>query len=186
MFAIVPVLALVGAAAIYLLGLYGGAITLIGYQSGTERHQGWSTTRWFGLDVRLPVIWLDAGDAVRGDYEVEAPFGSLTLSVAPPLILRTSLQTATAYVEGQRRASVAFVVQEPGWYVFWASPSVIGGPRCPGGTNLAKAFLGLSECPGYEVSYRVTWRIAEARHAAGLPRMNVPRRNETLVTLRIR
>jgi hypothetical protein len=185
-FAFVPVLALAGAAALYLLSLYGGAVTLIGYESGSERHQGWSTTYWFPVAFRLPVIWLHAGDAVRADYDVDAPYGALAIDVAPPLILKTSLQTATAYVEGQRSGSVMFIAQTPGWYVFWATPSVLGGPRCPEPPDLAKSFLGLSKCVGYDVTYRVTWRLTDAREAhAGVPRLTVPRPNEKLVTLRI-
>lgn len=180
-----PLLAVAAAGVIYALGLLGGAVTLIGYESGWERHQGWSTTFWFPIAFRLPVAWLPAGGAMRADYEVDAPHGSLAIDVAPPLILKTSLQTATAYVEGKRHGSVLFVAQTPGWYVFWSTPSVLGGPRCAETPNLAKHLAGTTSCVGYEVGYRVVWRLADPHRNAGIPRLDVPRPNETLVTLRI-
>ena len=47
---------------------------------------------------------------------MDATFGALSLTVAPPLVLRTPLQAATAYVAGKRTGSVLFVAQTPGWY----------------------------------------------------------------------
>ena len=43
--------------------------------------------------------------------------------------------------------------------------------------------IGSSDCPTYDVSYRVVWRLAElGRAAPDTARLNVPRPNEKLVT----
>ena len=172
------------AAVLYAGGLLSGAITLVGYESEQTSQVGAARTRWWPIRLGIPV-WLAAGDALAAEYEVEAKFGAVSISVAPPLILKTPLQTATVYVEGQRSGNVQFVAGSSGWYSFWTEPSPLGGPRCRRpGLNLRDMVIGDSSCPVYDVSYAVTWRLAERGGQAG-PRVFVPRPGETLATLRI-
>lgn len=177
--------ALAAAAILYFAGLAVGAVSLVGFEYRSQRQTGFTGTSWFPFQVGMP-IWLNAGGAVQADYDVQADFGAVMLSVAPPLVLKTSLQTATAYVEGKRAGSVLFVAQAPGWYSFWASPTPNGGPRCRGpNTTISDVMIGSSACPTFDVTYTVTWRMADAQRTA-TSRLYVPRPHETLVTTRIR
>jgi hypothetical protein len=179
-------LALTAAALLYFAGLAAGAVSLIGFEYRSERQTGFTGTSWFPLRLGMP-IWLNAGGAVRADYDVQADFGAVILSVAPPLVLKTSLQTASAYVEGKRAGSVLFVAQTPGWYSFSASPTSNGGPRCRGpNTTISDVMIGSAACPTFDVTYTVTWRMADAQQAPATSRLYVPRPHETLVTTRIR
>jgi hypothetical protein len=180
--------ALLGAAAaIYVIGLVAGMVSFVGYEARTERQAGATRTSTFPIEVGIPV-WLRAGQAIRADFDVDARFGAVTLTVAPPLWLRTSLQSATAYVEGRRSDAVLFMVQAPGWYTFKAEPTSIGGPRCgPKSLDLKHIVIGDAQCPVYDVSYRVTWRLAaEQDFGRPLARLEIPRPNGTLVVLHIR
>jgi hypothetical protein len=177
--------ACLGAAILYAAGVFVGAFSIVGYASGSERQQGFHGERWFPLRFGVP-LWLPAGAAVRADYDIDAKFGALSLTVTPPLVLRTSLQAATAYVPGRRQGSVLFVIQSPGWYSFVNDTTPIGGPRCPRQRSMAEFIVGSSDCPTYDVSYRVVWRLADAaRTPSDVPRLAVPRPNETLVTRHI-
>jgi hypothetical protein len=178
---------MLAAAFFYGVGLFTGAVTAVGYESGTKAQSGFSTTSNSGVSVGIPV-WLGAGSAIRADYAVEARFGSVMLSVAPPVFLRTSLQTATAYVEGSRAGSLLFVAEAPGWYTFDTDPSPQGGPRC-GTRSLKRIIVGDASCPTYDVSYSVTWRLADPQDLAsgtGLARLSVPGPHGKLAVLRIR
>lgn len=181
----IVVVACLGAALLYAAGVFVGAFSIVGYASGSERQQGFHGERWFPLRFGVP-IWLQSGTVVRADYDVNAKFGALSLTVAPPLMFRTSLQAATAYVAGHRQGSVAFVIQSPGWYSLVNNTTPIGGPRCPRQRSMAEIMIGSSDCPTFDVSYRVVWRLTDAAQtASGVPRLAVPRPNETLVTRHI-
>jgi hypothetical protein len=183
-FAIIA-LACLGAAALYVVGVIAGAFSIVGYASGNERLWGFYGERWFPLRFGLP-MWLPSGTAVRADYVVDAKFGSLSLTVWPPVLLRTSLQAATAYVPGRRQGSVLFVIQSPGWYSLNNNATSIGGPRCPRERSLAEIVVGSRDCPAYDVSYRVVWRLVDAQRVpATVPRLTVPRPNEALVSRHI-
>jgi hypothetical protein len=162
--------------------VFVGTFSIVGYASGSERQQGIHGERWFPVRFGVP-LWLRSGTVVRADFDVDAKFGALSLTVTPPLVFRTSLQAATAYVAGHRQGSVVFVIQSPGWYSLMHDATPVGGPRCPRQRSMAEIIVGSSDCPTYDVSYRVVWRLANASVAtAGLPRLNVPRPNERLVT----
>jgi hypothetical protein len=124
----------------------------------------------------------------HGDFDVDAKFGAVTLTVTPPIWLRTSLQAATAYVEGRRAGSLLFIAEAPGWYSFDAEPTANGGPRRgKPSLDLHRMIVGDRDCPVYDVSYSVTWRVAGNQDfARAVPRLKVPRPNGMLVTLRIR
>jgi hypothetical protein len=79
------------------------------------------------------------------------------------------------------------VAPTAGWYSFWSDPSPLGGPRCHGkDVRMADILIGRSDCPAYDVSYRVHWHKTDAhRPAAGALRLTVPRAHESLVTARI-
>jgi hypothetical protein len=174
------------AAAFYLVALATGAVTAIGYERANASQSGMSASRTGETSVGMPLWWLAAGQAIRADYEIEARFGAVTLSVAPPLLLRTSLQVATAHVEGVRTGSILFVAATSGWYAFEAQPSPLGGPRC-GTASLTRAFAGEPGCPTYDVSYRVTWRLASHDDVArsDLARLVVPGPRGKLAVLRV-
>lgn len=177
------------AAAFYFVGLATGAVTLVGYEQRSTEGRGFVRddtgiqTKFTGMPV-----WLPAGHAVRADYEVDAPFGSLAVSVAPPLFLRTSLQAATAYVEGRRSGSILFIAKEPGWYRFRTDASPIGGPRCRGpNTTMLDVMIGSAECPSYRVRYTVSWHLAgDAAAARSDTRLVIPAPNERLAVTHIR
>jgi hypothetical protein len=182
--AIVALVAL-GAACVYAMGVFAGIFSVVGYASGSERQEGFHGERWFPLAFEVP-LWLPAGAVVRADYDIDAKWGSLSLTVTPPLVFRSSLQAATAYVSGRRQGSVLYVIQHPGWYSLVHDTTPLGGPRCPKERTMAQIMIGSSDCPTYDVTYRVVWRLADATAlAAGLPRLDVPRPNEKLVTLYI-
>lgn len=170
----------------YAVALGTGVVTIIGYHSETGSQHGFSSVSWFPVDLSMPV-WLDAGGAVRADYEVDAPQGSALLGVGPPLPMRSSLlQKAVVWVSGKQSGSITFVSQAPGWYFMDAAPSPLGGPRCPRGRSLAETMIGSSDCPTYVVSYRVIWRLTSARAtSAGTARIAIPRSGEDLATLHI-
>jgi hypothetical protein len=182
-------LALIGAAAcLYVIGLITGAVTFVGYQAKTEKLVGAARTSWWPIDIGVPV-WLKDRQAIRADFDVDARFGAVTLTVAPPLWLRTSLQAATAYVEGKRAGSVLFVAEAAGWYTFAAAPTASGGPRCGVPVlDLKRMIVGDADCPVYDVAYGVTWRLASERDlvANTFPRLHIPPPNGRLATLRIR
>lgn len=159
----------------YAAGLGTGVVTIVGYQSETGSQYGFSSTSWFPVKLTVPV-WLDAGSAVEADYEVDATNGSAVLVVGPPLLMRSSpLQRAVVYVSGKRSGSVTFISQAAGWYSLNASPSPIDGPRCPRQRGMAETMIGSSDCPTYVVSYKVTWRLTNARAApAGTARIVIP------------
>jgi hypothetical protein len=185
--AVFPLVALAAAGAAYLLGLATGAVSIIGYESDSTSQQGAARTRVLPISLRLPV-WLAAGQAVRADYAVDARFGAVTFTVAPPLVLRTSLQAATAYVEGRRSGSVLFTAQAPGWYTVRSDASPLGGPRC-GSPSLSPRdlLIGRPDCPVFDVSYSATWHLAGSAASAGaMARLAIPPPQGTLVTLRIR
>lgn len=183
---LLAVLGVVGTGFIYAAGLYAGVFSLVGYASGQERQQGFSSERWFPLQFGAPV-WIAAGRAVQADFEVDARFGALSLTVWPPVVLRTSMQAATAYVAGRRSGSVLFVVGNSGWYSLHTDPTPVGGARCPRQRGMAEVLIGSSDCPTYDVSYRVVWRLADpGRTAADVPRLHVPRPHEPLATTYIR
>ena len=173
-------------AAFYLIALSTGAATSIGYERASKSQSGISTTATWGTSVGLPMVWLSAGQAIRADYAVEARFGSVMLTVAPPLFWRTSLQAAAAYVEGTRTGSLLFIAEGSGWYGFEAEPSPQGGPRC-GTPGLTRIIVGKAGCPTYDVSYRVTWRLASRDDVAGsgLARLAVPGPYGKLAVLRV-
>lgn len=163
----------------YALGLVTGAITIVGYQSETGSQHGFSSVSWFPVKLAIPV-WLDAGGAIRADYEVDAPNASALLSVGPPLLLRSSsLHKAVVYVSGKRSGSITFIAQAPGWYSLDAAPSPIDGPRCSHPRSMAQAMIGSSDCPTYVVSYSVTWRLTNARATSDdTARVAIPRSGE--------
>jgi hypothetical protein len=180
-------IALAAAGGTYALGLATGAISVIGYESDSTSQQGAMRTRILPLSLRVPV-WLAAGQAVRADYEVDARFGAVTFTVAPPLVLRTSLQAATAYVEGRRNGSVLFTAQAPGWYTVRSDASPLGGPRC-GSPSLSPRdlLIGRPDCPVFDVNYSVTWHLAGSAASTGaMARLAIPPPQGTLVTVRIR
>jgi hypothetical protein len=180
------VAALVAAGIAYVAGLAAGAFSLVGFEYRSQRQEGIGSTSWFPIRLGIP-IWLAAGGAVEADFDVDARFGAVTFTVTPPLFLRTSLQSATAYVEGRSRGRVLFVAQTPGWYSFYSDPTPVGGPRCRGpDTTMLDIFKGSRDCPTYDVSYTVTWRIADPHRAPATARLAVPRPYEKLVTTRIR
>jgi hypothetical protein len=183
------VLALIGAAAcLYPLGLITGTVTFVGYEAKSAKLVGATRTSWWPVNVGVPV-WLNERQAIRGDFEVDARFGAVMLTVAPPLWLRTSLQAATAYVEGKRAGSVLFVAEAAGWYTFAAEPSANSGRRCGvPALDLKRMIVGDADCPVYDVAYGVTWRLASVRDlvANAFPRLHIPRPNGRLATLRIR
>jgi hypothetical protein len=116
---------------------------------------------------------------------VEARFGAVALTVRPPLVLATPLQAATVYVEGTRSGSALFVPEAAGWYRFEADGSPLGGPRC-GTPSLTRAFIGDPQCPTYDVTYRIIWRLADRdTHGSGMSRLVVPARHGKLAVLRI-
>jgi hypothetical protein len=180
-------LALVVAPCVYLAGVLTGIVTVVGYEAGSETQTGATRTSILPVDIGIPV-WLREGQGVTADFDVDARFGAVTLTVAPPIWLRTSLQAATAYVEGKRAGSVLFIAQAPGWYTFESRSSPLGGPRCSKPElDLKRIIVGDRDCPTYDVRYSVTWRIAGEEALAGsAPRLSVPRPNGKLVTLRIR
>ena len=177
----------VAAACFYVVGLFSGAVTIVGYETDTKSQSGAVSTSAWAFSVGLPV-WLNARQAIRADFDVDARFGAVTMTVAPPLMLRTSLQAATAYVEGKRTGSILFVPEVPGWYTFSAASSPLGGPRCgTPGLNLRDMTIGRPDCPVYDVSYSVTWRLADSHDtSAQVARVNVPRPNGKLAVVRIR
>lgn len=180
--------ALVAAAAFfYVVGLMSGAVTIVGYATDTKSQSGAVSTSAWAFSIGLPV-WLNAREAIRADFDVDARFGAVTMRVAPPVVLRTSMQAATAYVEGKRTGSILFVPDVPGWYTFSADASPLGGPRCgTPGLNLRDMTIGRADCPVYEVSYSVTWRLAERDGASALvARVNVPGPNGKLAVVRVR
>ncbi len=164
----IGLLALLAAAGAYVIGLFTGLVTFVGYEATTERQVGASRTTIFPVEFRLPV-WLQERQAIRADFDVDARFGAVILRVKPPLWLSTPLQSAVAYVEGKRAGSVLFVAEAAGWYNFEAEGSPNGGPRCgPPYLDAKHIIFGDSKCPTYDVTYRVTWRIAgdqDCRHA---------------------
>lgn len=175
-------LAALCAACLYTAGVLVGAFSIVGYASGSERQQGFHGERWFPLAFGMP-LWLPAGSIVQADYDIDAKFGALALTVTPPLVFRTSLQAATFYVAGRRQGRVAFVIQSPGWYSLGHDTTPISGPLCPRQRSMAEIMIGSSDCPTYDVSYRVVWRLADRQGLArDLPRLNVPRPHETLAT----
>jgi hypothetical protein len=181
-------LAFVAAAAcFYVVGLFSGAVTIIGYETDTKSQSGAVSTSFWAFSVGVP-IWLNARQAIRADFDVDARFGAVMMTVAPPLMLRTSLQAATAYVEGKRTGRILFVPEVPGWYTFSAAPSPLGGPRCgTPGLNLRDMTIGRPDCPVYDVVYSVTWRLADSHDpSAQVARVNVPRPNGKLAVVRIR
>jgi len=133
-------------------------------------------------------VWLNERQGITADFDVDAKFGAVTLTVTPPIWLRTSLQAATAYVEGRRAGSLLFIAEAPGWYSFDAEPTANGGPRRgKPSLDLHRMIVGDRDCPVYDVSYSVTWRVAGNQDfARAVPRLKVPRPNGMLVTLRIR
>jgi hypothetical protein len=176
-------------AVIYAGGLLTGAITLVGYETRKVEaagmvadHSGWQTSF-----LALPAVWLSPGRAIRVDYDVAADFGALALDVSPPLLLKTPLQTATAYVAGQRSGSVLFVAKSAGFYRFYTDPTPIGGPRChPPGTTMLDIIKGQPDCPSYRMRYTVSWHLADPHDATvGLTRLSIPSPNETLAAIRI-
>ena len=171
----------------YVAGLATGAFTLIGYEAQTKSQRGATSTRT-GWATRFGVpVWLAEGRAIQADFDVDARFGAVLLRVAPPLPLRTSLQSAVAYVEGKRAGSVTFVAEAAGWYTFEADPTPLGGPRC-GKPELdaRRMLIGDPDCPIYDVSYQVTWRLAgDGAASRGAPRLSIPRPHGKLATLRI-
>jgi hypothetical protein len=170
----------------YAVGLLTGAVTLVGYASATKAQSGAVSTSTWSMSFGVPVVWLGAQQAIRADFDVDARFGAVTLTVAPPLPLRTSLQAATAYVEGTRTGSVVFVAEAPGWYTFSAEPSPLGGPRCgTPGLSLRNMLAGNPDCPVYDVRYSVTWHLAQGQ-AHAVARVSVPRPNGQLAVVRIR
>jgi hypothetical protein len=174
--------ACLGAALLYAAGVFVGAFSIVGYASGSERQQGFHGERWLPLAFGVP-LWLPAGSVVRADYDIDAKWGSLSLTVTPPLVLRTSLQAATAYVSGRRRGGMLFVIRHPGWYRLMHDTTPLGGLLCPRQRSMAQIMIGSSDCPTYDVSYRIVWRLADvAALVSGLPRLDVPRPNEALVT----
>jgi hypothetical protein len=182
-------LALLAAAVSYLVGLLTGAVTFVGYEAKTQSQTGAVRTSYWPISFGMPAVWLEAQQGIRADFAVDASFGAVAFTVAPPLPLRTSLQAATAYVEGKRAGSVLFVAGAPGWYTFKADPSPLGGPRCGSPElSLHNMVIGNPKCPAYDVSYSVTWQLALQRDpgvAHALPRLTVPGPNGMLVTLRI-
>ena len=183
-FAVLALVAVAGA--FYAVGLLTGAVTLVGYASATKTQSGAVSTSTWSMSFGVPAVWLSAQQAIRADFDVDAKFGAVTFTVAPPLMLRTSLQAATAYVEGKRAGSVLFVAEAPGWYTFAAEPSPLGGPRC--GTpdlNLRDMVAGRPDCPVYDVRYSVTWHLAKDK-AHAVARVSVPRPNGQLAGVGIR
>jgi hypothetical protein len=180
-------LALLGVPAIYVAGVLTGFVTFIGYEARAEKLIGATRTSVFPVEIGIPV-WLNERQGIAADFDVDARFGAVTLTVAPPIWLRTSLQAATAYVEGRRSGSVLFIAEAPGWYSFDADPTPNGGPRCgKPSLDLKRMLIGDQNCPAYDVSYSVTWRIAgEQDFARVAPRLKIPRPNGMLVTLRLR
>ena len=181
--------AILFAVGFYAVGLLTGAVTSIGYQSATTSQSGAARSTPWSMNLSVPVpVWLGAQQAIRADFDVEARFGAVTLTVAPPLGLRTSLQAATAYVEGARQGSILFVPEASGWYTFHVDASPLGGPRCgTPGLSLKRIVIGEPACPSYDVTYRVHWHIADRQEAGqGLTRLGVPGPNGKLAVLRLR
>ena len=166
-----PVALLAGLAVLYGAGRATGAIDIAGYEAASRRQLGWHGMSILPIALRAPV-WLDQGEALRAEFDVEARHGALALVVRPAFARWTpALDAATAYLEGTRAGAVLFVAQAAGWYVFESDPSPNGGPRCPGGKTLKDAILGDRACPTYDVSYAVLWRHAgreEAQAPAGV------------------
>jgi hypothetical protein len=151
---------LVAAAGAYAIGLFTGLVTVVGYGAKTEAQVGASRTTRGALEFGIPV-WLGERHAIRADFDIDARFGAVILRVKPPHWMSTSLQSAVAYVEGKRTGSVLFVAEAAGWYDFEAEGTPNGGPRCGQPYLDAKHIIfGDSKCPTYDVTYRVTWRIA--------------------------
>jgi hypothetical protein len=171
----------------YLIAQATGAITVVGYESQSRKQMGFVGLGFGGFGLRHPV-WLGAGEVIAADYEIDARFGAVALTVRPPLLLRANaLQAATAYVEGKRSGRVLFQAGAPGWYVFQTRPSPLGGPRChKPNASLQDLFAGDADCPTYDVSYRVTWRRAGRTRDDGAARLTVPPPGGTLVTARVR
>jgi hypothetical protein len=178
----------VAAACFYVVGLFTGAVTIIGYERFSASQSGAVSTRILPFSVRTPGMWLSVRQAIQADFDVDARFGAVTMTVSPPLILRTSLQAATAYVEGKRTGTILFVPEAAGWYTFYADASPLGGPRCgTPGLNLRDMTIGRPDCPVYDVSYSVTWRLADSHDAsAHAARVNVPRPNGKLAVVWLR
>jgi hypothetical protein len=88
-------------------------------------------------------------------------------------------------VEGRRNGSVLFVPTVPGWYGYEIGGSPLGGPRC-GAPSLTRVFTGDPNCPTYDVTYRVIWRLADQDdHGSGMARLVVPEPHGKLTVLRI-
>jgi hypothetical protein len=77
--------------AFYLVALTTGGVAAVGYERFTKAQNGFSGTKNGGLSVGLSLVWLGARGALRADFEVEARFGAVRLSVRPPLVFGTSL-----------------------------------------------------------------------------------------------
>jgi hypothetical protein len=174
--AVAAVLAAV--AIVYLGGLWTGAITLIGYESRSAEAHGMvaDNSGLSSLFSGLPVVWLRQGGAIRADYDVDAEFGALELSVATPLRLRA----ATANIAGKRQGSVLFVAQSAGFYSYHPEPTPIRGPRChPPGTTMLQVMIGDSNCPSYKLRFKVSWNLADVADTTGAPaRIMIPAGHE--------
>jgi hypothetical protein len=173
----------------YLIALWTGIVTLIGYESRSAEsygimsdHSGFSS-----LFPGLPVVWLRQGAAIRADYQVDAEFGGLRLWAEPPLLLRTPLQSANVSIAGKRSGSVLFVAQKAGLYRYQVYPTSIGGKNCyPGEGKLSDFIIGDSKCPTYRLRFAVSWHLASG--ALGLDtatKVLIPVRGGSLVNVQI-
>ncbi|NVO17684.1 MAG: hypothetical protein HXX10_26975 [Rhodoplanes sp.] len=180
---------LVGGVTFYLVGLSTGAVTLVGFEQRRSEGRGIvSDNSGLQTDFRFFPVWLPTGGAVRADYEVDAELGSVAVSVSPPLLLKTSLQTATAYVAGRRSGSIVFVAREAGWYRFWSDATPIFGRRCHApGASMVDIITGSDGCSSYKARYKVAWHLAGRAEpaAAGHVTIPIPAPNEKLATVRI-
>jgi hypothetical protein len=173
----------------YATGRTIGLISLIGFE---KRHR----TQW-GMTHReeswprftTPVV-LVPGEALRADYRVKAPFGSLVLAArAPSEPFRPWRESAYVFVAGERAGSILFIAAEPGPHGYWAEPASINGTSsCPdGGGDLASSMGPRGSCPTLDVDYEVQWhRLSKTEAAASsLPRVIIPAEGNAFVARKL-
>jgi hypothetical protein len=178
------------AVAAYVLGRLSGLVSLAAIERGGQTQWG-----FFGESTRLKLktpVWLNRGEALGVDYDVDARHGSLLLEANhtswTPGLARQHM--AYAQIEGRRTGQVLFVAQTSGLYAYGSEPTSLGGPRCPEKRELGEVMLGSAKCPTFAVTYSLQWRVV-ARPAAsaadvGTRRITVPRHDQPTVWEHVR
>jgi hypothetical protein len=176
--------AILTVAALYLAGRYSGAITLVGYDSKRAPLAALAGTGQIPIRFGVPV-WLDAGEGIRADFDVEAGSGAVAVSVSPPALFDAPRPAATAHIEGKRAGTLVFTAAASGWYSFRAEPTRFGEPRCKSDWGVAQLLAGGADCPAGDVQYSIAWHAAAPSDPHSAARLAIPGPDDAPVDIRI-